>query len=133
MDFAVGNNGVIGIHDGVRPLVAKSTLLECYNTANEKGNAIPVVDIVETVRELNGDLSKTVDRNNYKLVQTPQCFQSSVIKEAYNTKYQSDFTDDASVAERSGITIHLVNGNRENIKITTPADLIIAEALIQQL
>ena len=125
--------GVVAIHDGVRPLVSKATLERCFTNAEQKGNAIPVIDIVETLRAVRSNSSKTVDRNKYKLVQTPQCFTAELIKNAYNQDFNTSFTDDASVVETMGIQINLVEGNRENIKITTPNDLIIAQAYKQQL
>jgi len=123
------DDGVIGIHDGVRPFVSQEVIACCFDTACTKEAAIPVIDVVETVRKLNGEDSETVDRNNYKLVQTPQVFATSLLKRAYDQEYSSRFTDDASVVEAMGIKVMLVPGNRENIKITTPFDLIIANAL----
>ena len=120
--------GLVAIHDGVRPLVSFETLARCYDGAENKGNAIPVIDIHETIRKINGNISQTVSRENYKLVQTPQCFDVRIIKTAFEQTYHPNFTDDASVAEANGATINLVEGNRENIKITTPSDLRIAEA-----
>ena len=120
--------GLVAIHDGVRPLVSFETLARCYDGAENKGNAIPVIDIHETIRKINGNISQTVSRENYKLVQTPQCFDVRIIKTAFEQTYHPNFTDDASVAEANGATINLVEGNRENIKITTPSDLLIAEA-----
>ena len=122
------DGGVVAIHDGVRPLVSVETLARCYDGAENKGNAIPVIDIHETIRKINGNISQTVSRENYKLVQTPQCFDVRIIKTAFEQAYHPNFTDDASVAEANGATINLVEGNRENIKITTPSDLLIAEA-----
>lgn len=122
---------VVGVHDGVRPFVAASVIADCYQTALKKGAVIPVIDIVETVRLIHEDgTSNTVNRDEYKLVQTPQVFRLSILKKAYEQKYSPLFTDDASVVEALGIPVTLVNGNRENIKITTPYDVIIAKALI---
>ena len=126
----VSDNGVVAIHDGVRPLVSEGTLTRCFEEAEKKGNAIPVVNVHETLREVEAENSHTLPRGNYRLVQTPQCFEVKQIKKAFKQEYQSNFTDDASVAEAFGITINLVEGNRENIKITTPTDLLIAEALL---
>lgn len=123
------DDGLIGVHDGVRPFVSQEVIARCFDTASSKEAAIPVIDVVETVRKLDGDTSKTVDRNNYKLVQTPQVFTTSLLKRAYNQEYSSRFTDDASVVEAMGAQVALVPGNRENIKITTPFDIIIANAL----
>ncbi|MBL4652173.1 MAG: 2-C-methyl-D-erythritol 4-phosphate cytidylyltransferase [Flavobacteriales bacterium] len=126
----ISEKGIVAIHDGVRPLVSKDTLTRCFEEAEKSGNAIPIVDILETIREVQQENSHAVSRDNYKLVQTPQCFDVELIKSAFKQEYQSNFTDDASVAEAFGIMINLVEGNRENIKITTPSDLLLAEALL---
>jgi len=123
------DDGVIGVHDGVRPFVSQEVIARCFDTASSKAAVIPVIDVVETIRKLNGEQSETVDRNSYKLVQTPQVFTTSLLKRAYGQKYSLCFTDDASVVEAMGIKVTLVPGNRENIKITTPFDMIIANAL----
>lgn len=125
-----GEEGVVGVHDGVRPFVAEEVIRRCYDEAKGEGTAIPVIPVVETVRQLmpEGD-SATVSRDLYRLVQTPQVFDISLLKQAYHQPYTPDFTDDASVVEALGHSIHLVEGNRENIKITTPADLGYAEYL----
>jgi 2-C-methyl-D-erythritol 4-phosphate cytidylyltransferase len=124
------DDGLIGVHDGVRPFVSQEVIAHCFDAASTKEAAIPVIDVVETVRKIDGGQSVTVDRNNYKLVQTPQVFTSSLLKRAYNQEYSSLFTDDASVVEAMGVKVVLVPGNRENIKITTPFDMIIANALV---
>jgi len=123
------DDGLIGVHDGVRPFVSQEVISRCFDTANINKAAIPVIDVVETVRKINGEQSETVDRNNYKLVQTPQVFTTSLLKKAYGQEYTPLFTDDASVVEAMGVKVTLVEGNRENIKITTPFDMIIAKAL----
>jgi 2-C-methyl-D-erythritol 4-phosphate cytidylyltransferase len=126
----ISDEGIVFIHDGVRPLVSQLTIENCYWAAIEKGNALPVLSPAESVRQLNNGQSKAVDRTRYFLVQTPQTFNVAIIKKAYSKKYSPKFTDDASVAEKDGIEINLVQGNRENIKITYPVDLIFAEALL---
>lgn len=124
-------NALVAVHDGVRPCVAQGVIAECYRAAAEKGAAIPVVDVVETVRRVEKDgTSVTVSRDSYKLVQTPQVFLSSLLKQAYTQPYVPRFTDDASVVESWGHRVALVEGNRENIKLTTPFDLKIAEVLL---
>ncbi|MDL2299114.1 2-C-methyl-D-erythritol 4-phosphate cytidylyltransferase [Bacteroides sp. OttesenSCG-928-E20] len=123
--------GVIGIHDGVRPLVSQDVISRCYALAQEHKAVVPVVDVVETVRQLQETSSRTVDRNLYKLVQTPQVFCSDLLLKAYEQEYKEAFTDDASVVEEMGIPVYLTSGNRENIKITTPFDLKIANALLE--
>ena len=128
--------GVVGVHDGVRPFPSIEVIRNCYETARTAKAVIPVIPVVETVRQLfsNGqqDLrtSKTVPRDEYRLVQTPQTFDIQLLKAANRQPYNDGFTDDASVVESYGHDITLVEGNRENIKITTPYDLKIAEVLI---
>ena len=123
--------GVVGVHDGVRPFPSIDVIAGCYETARHQGAAIPVIPVVETVRHLEGDNSKTVSRDEYRLVQTPQTFDIQLLKRAYRQQFTPMFTDDASVVEALGNTITLVEGNRENIKITTPFDLKIAEAILR--
>lgn len=122
--------GVVGVHDGVRPFVSCDVIRRLYDAARTEGAAVPVVPVVETIRQLlpEGD-SQTVDRSLYRLVQTPQVFRVGLLKESYRQPYREEFTDDASVVEAAGHHITLVEGNRENIKLTTPADLRYAEAL----
>ena len=133
--------GVVGVHDGVRPFPCIEVIARCYETARTAKAVIPVIPIVETVRELgsgesridtlNSQPSKTVPRNRYRLVQTPQTFDIQLLKAANRQPYNDGFTDDASVVESYGHPITLVEGNRENIKITTPYDITVAEAIIQ--
>lgn len=122
--------GLVGVHDGVRPFVAREVIARCYALAAEKRAVIPAIDVVETVRHLDGNKSMTVNRDKYKLVQTPQVFDAELLKRAYKQPYTPHFTDDASVVEALGIPVFLTAGNRENIKITTPFDLKIATALL---
>lgn len=124
----VNSEGIVFIHDGVRPLVSISTVSRCYETALKSGNAIPVLPVNESLRKLEGDRNMAVDRSQFFSVQTPQTFQSAQILDAFGQDYDPAFTDDASVVEKAGYPVHLVDGNRENIKITTPEDLIVAEA-----
>lgn len=123
--------GIVGVHDGVRPFVSVETIQRCYDEAVEYGAVVPVVPIVETVRQLHKDGTNfTVPRDEYKLVQTPQTFRVSLLKEAYRQSYIPAFTDDASVVEALGKPVHLVEGNHENIKITTPADIRFVNGLL---
>ena len=125
--------GVVGVHDGVRPFPSIDVIRNCYTTAREKKAVIPVIPVVETVRHLlvhSKDKSITVPRDEYRLVQTPQTFDIQLLKAANRQPYNDGFTDDASVVESYGHEITLVEGNRENIKITTPYDMKIAEVLI---
>ena len=122
--------GVVGVHDGVRPFPCIEVIRRCYETAREAKAVIPVIPVVETVRHLGGDSSVTVPRDEYRLVQTPQTFDIQLLKAANRQPYNDGFTDDASVVESYGHQITLVEGNRENIKITTPYDITVAEAII---
>lgn len=122
--------GVVGVHDGVRPFPSIEVIRNCYDTAREKKAVIPVIPVVETVRHLENEGSRTVPRGDYRLVQTPQTFDIQLLKAANRQPYNDGFTDDASVVESFGYEITLVEGNRENIKITTPYDMKIAEVLI---
>ena len=122
--------GVVGVHDGVRPFPSIEVIRRCYETARTAKAVIPVIPVVETVRHLEGEGSVTVPRNDYRLVQTPQCFDIQLLKAANRQPYNDGFTDDASVVESYGQSITLVEGNRENIKITTPYDMKIAEVLV---
>ena len=126
----ISGDGLVGVHDGVRPFVSPEVIAICYAEAAIHRAVIPVIDVVETVRHLTGERSETVPRNQYKLVQTPQVFEVCLLKTAYNQAYTDAFTDDASVVEATGQEVYLVPGNRENIKLTTPFDLKIAEVLL---
>jgi 2-C-methyl-D-erythritol 4-phosphate cytidylyltransferase len=126
----VEGEGTVGVHDGVRPFVSQEVIARCYSEAESKNAVIPVIGVVETVRRLDGDDSVTVPRDQYKLVQTPQVFDIVLLQKAYNQEFMDMFTDDASVVEALGERVHLVEGNRENIKLTTPFDLKLAEMLI---
>lgn len=117
-------DAVVGIHDGVRPFVSTDTIQRCYKAAAEGEAVVPVVPVVETVRQILPDgTSITRSRDEYRLVQTPQTFPLIMLKEAYQQPYSEAFTDDASVVEATGQRIEMIEGNRENIKITTPSDL----------
>lgn len=129
----ITNDGIVAIHDGVRPLVSNETIDRCIEMAGEKGNAIPVMPVVESLRFVNEDGNKAVDRSSYVTIQTPQVFKVSGIKNAYEQGFDPTFTDDATVLERLGKKINFVEGNMENIKITHPTDLIIAQALFENL
>lgn len=120
--------GVVGVHDGVRPFPSVDVIRSCYETARSAKAVIPVIPVVETLRHMT---EGTKPRGDYRLVQTPQCFDVQLLKAAYQQPYDDGFTDDASVVEAFGFDITLVEGNRENIKITTPYDLKIAEALLR--
>ena len=127
----IDGEGIVFIHDGVRPLVSQETIEKCNQMAQKNGNAIPVLSVNESLRKQEGDQNISVDRSQYFSVQTPQTFRSGQILEAYKQDFDPAVTDDASVAEKAGFPIFMVEGNRENIKITTPIDLIVAEALLK--
>lgn len=130
---AVASDGLIAVHDGVRPLVAPSVIAACFAAAADGGAAVPVVPVVESVREVDADGgSRPVDRARLRVVQTPQVFRADVLRAAYCLPYDPRFTDDASVVEASGVAVRLVPGNRENIKLTTPMDLLLAEQLMRR-
>ncbi|MBQ4525903.1 MAG: 2-C-methyl-D-erythritol 4-phosphate cytidylyltransferase [Bacteroidaceae bacterium] len=121
---------LVGVHDGVRPFVSAEVIARCYAEAARVGAVVPVTDVVETVRHLeDGGGSTTVNRDEYKLVQTPQVFSLALLKQAYAQPYVPAFTDDASVVEALGHEVTLVQGNRENIKITTPFDLVVGRSM----
>ena len=126
-------NALIAIHDGVRPFVSHSTLERCFRQAELQGNAIPAMPLVDSIREIKLNENQIVDRTKLRAIQTPQVFQSQIITKAFEQSFSPTFTDDASVVEAYGEKIHLVEGNVENIKLTTPFDLLIGEALLQQL
>ncbi len=128
----ISDEGVVFIHDGVRPLVSINTLKNCFETALEKGNSLPVVTVSESIRMVEGSKNCAVDRSKYFLVQTPQTFKTYLIKKAYQQATSNVYTDDATVMENSGQTIHLVEGNRENIKITFAEDLVYAKMLLKR-
>ena len=119
----VSGDGLIAVHDGVRPFVTPEVITACFSAAGQYGAAIPVVPVIESIREINGDESRPFDRNRLRIVQTPQVFRAEVIQKAYSRKYEDRFTDDASVVEASGTPIRLIVGTPENIKLTTSTDL----------
>ena len=125
----IKEDGLVGVHDGVRPFVSQEVIARCYDEALSLKAVIPVIDVVETVRHLTEGGSETVPRDQYKLVQTPQVFDVALLRRAYEQTYTDMFTDDASVVEALGEKVYLVEGNRENIKLTTPFDLKLAELL----
>jgi 2-C-methyl-D-erythritol 4-phosphate cytidylyltransferase len=124
--------GLVAIHDGVRPFVSIDTIKRCFEVAEKHGNAIPVVCTDDSLRMITDQGSIPVNRMHIKKVQTPQVFKAELIKKAYLQEYSPEFSDDATVLEKTGEMIVLVEGNRENIKITNPEDIIISEALLQR-
>ncbi len=128
LSFCTGD--FVAVHDAVRPFVSEETLVRLFRDTSKEA-VIPVMPVSESLREVNGDSTKAVIRSNYVNVQTPQVFKRRILEEAYQQDYSSIFTDDASVVEALGYTISTVEGNVENIKITTPMDLILAEAIVK--
>lgn len=130
---SIPEQSLVAVHDGVRPLVSMDTIHRCFVTAGETGNAIPCVEIPETMRIMDEHGNRPADRTKFRLIQTPQVFKSSLLKESYRQEYSPRFTDDASVLESRGYTINLVDGNPENLKITLNKDLGIAEFLMTRM
>jgi 2-C-methyl-D-erythritol 4-phosphate cytidylyltransferase len=126
-----GNEGQVAIHDAARPLVSAALIDRCFRQAEDKGNAVPVIPLTDSLRELSNDESRPAERDRFRRVQTPQVFETGLIRKAYEQAYRPSFTDDASVAESIGVKINLVEGEEKNVKITTPLDIIFAEALMK--
>ncbi len=122
---------IVAIHDGVRPLVSKALIQTCFDTASILGNAVPVIELSDSIREVNGDKNVRADRSRFRLVQTPQVFRSDMLIQAFRQQYKPIFTDEATLVESAGYNIHLVKGHQENIKITTVFDLCIAASLLE--
>lgn len=127
----IENEGLVAVHDGVRPFITTQIIDQCYKSAEEFGSGVAAVIPKDSIREVIDAGSKSVNRNNYRLIQTPQTFKLSVIKQAYKAIDNKGFTDDASVVENAGHKISLVEGAYSNIKITTPEDIKIAQALLE--
>lgn len=124
--LATLHSGLIAVHDGVRPLVSAATVQRVFAAAENKGAAVPIIDVNESVRSLSAAGSKALNRSDVKLVQTPQCFRYELMHKAFEQDYTARFTDCASVLEAHGVSISLVEGNEENIKLTRPQDLALA-------
>lgn len=124
-------SALVAVHDAVRPLVNRKTILNVFKEAEMYNNAVPAIPMSDSIRKITTAKSIAVDRTKYCIIQTPQCFLVSVLKRAYEQPYQLYFTDDATVVEDLGEQIRLIDGNNDNIKITTPTDLVIAEALLK--
>jgi len=124
--------GLTAIHDGVRPLAGQALIGRAFDSASVHGNAVPATRVNDSVRMLAGSSSHPLDRSMLRLIQTPQVFDTVMIKKAYSMGYNDSFTDDASVLEAGGVKINLIEGDPFNVKITYPEDLFIAETLIRQ-
>ncbi len=127
----ISEDCLIAIHDGVRPLVSDEMIIRGLHLAAEYGAAIPVIPIDSSIRQIHNKTSVPVKRENYRMVQTPQVFKSAILCESYDQHFQTCFTDDASVVEAAGYQVRLFDGEYTNIKITTPNDLVIANALLE--
>lgn len=128
----VQHDGLVAVHDGVRPLVSVDLIERCFAAAEANGAAIPVVPVSSSVRELVGEGSRALDRSRLRVVQTPQCFRVELLCKAFELPYDPAFTDEATLVERIGLAVHLVDGEDYNIKVTTPTDLILANALLDE-
>lgn len=127
---AAMDSDLIGVHDGVRPFVSREVVENCFSEAGSNGAAVPVVPIVQSLRMVDGELNEAADRNAFRAVQTPQCFRAGILKEAFAYAPHDQFTDDAAVVEANGHRIALVKGNVENIKVTSPLDMRLAELIL---
>lgn len=127
----IEDDSIVFIHDGVRPLINQELILRCYQQACLNGSAIPAIPITDSIRQWNGQSFQAIDRESLRTIQTPQTFKSELIIPAYRQEYQKHFTDDATVAEEMGVKLTFVEGLKQNIKITTPEDIIWAEAWLQ--
>lgn len=125
------NGDFIAVHDGVRPMVSNTTIKACFDAVKKEDAVIPVVYIKESLRKKLVDKTEMVDRTEYLLVQTPQCFKREIIKKAYELPFHEGVTDDASLVEQSGVVIYTVEGNEENVKITSQSDLLLAEVFLK--
>jgi len=127
----ISGNSLVAVHDGVRPFVSDETLHRCFDGAEKYGNAVPCCKVNDSMRQVTQQKNCAVDRSVFRVIQTPQVFRSDILVKAYEQDFSARFTDDASVVEILGENIHLVDGNIENIKITTTFDLLVGEALIK--
>ena len=130
MSISCAPDDLVAVHDGVRPFVSVETITETFDKAAQLGAVIPVIDCIDSLREVVGNRSEARNRSDFKLVQTPQTFTYEVLKHSYLLDYRDSFTDDASVVEAAGHAVSMVQGNRENIKITTTYDLKLATVLV---
>lgn len=128
----VEDSELVGVHDGVRPLFSSQLVKKLFAEAEKSGAAIPVTPVVPSLRLVNETTSEAVDRSAYREVQTPQCFKTSILKAGFANAEHVNYSDDAAVVEANGGSISLVDGDRDNIKITTPIDLELAELIIQR-
>ncbi|WP_295119145.1 2-C-methyl-D-erythritol 4-phosphate cytidylyltransferase [uncultured Chitinophaga sp.] len=121
---------VVFVHDGVRPLVSGDLIRRCHDGALQFGSAVPAIDLKDSIREVHADGNTAADRSRFRIIQTPQTFLSNILLPAFDLPYDPLFTDEATVVERLGHKVHLVEGEERNLKITRPEDLVVAEALM---
>lgn len=126
------DNALVLVHDGVRPFVSETLIRQCISEAEIYGSAIPCLAVTDSIRSVEGDHPKPIDRTYLRSIQTPQAFRSELLIPAFRQDHRDSFTDEASVVEQTGVQIHLIKGERFNIKITTPEDLILAESIANQ-
>ncbi len=129
----INETSIIFVHDGVRSLVSQTLIQQCFEQTVEKGSAIPAVTATDSIRLVNGEESSVANRNNIRIIQTPQTFKSDILLPAFNQEYEEKFTDEATVVEAFGTKIFLCEGDYNNIKITRPIDLLLAENILNQL
>jgi 2-C-methyl-D-erythritol 4-phosphate cytidylyltransferase len=129
----INETSIIFVHDGVRSLVSQTLIQQCFEQAVEKGSAIPAVAATDSIRLANGEESSVANRNNIRIIQTPQTFKSDILLPAFNQEYEEKFTDEATVVEAFGTKVFLCEGDYNNIKITRPIDLLLAENILNQL
>ena len=127
----INEESMVFVHDGVRCLLTTALIQSCYEAALEFGSAVPVVDCKDSVRLILGEENEALDRSKIKLVQTPQTFHSKILLPAFTIDYKDKFTDEASVVEAFGLKVQLISGEENNIKITKPIDIVLAETLME--
>jgi 2-C-methyl-D-erythritol 4-phosphate cytidylyltransferase len=128
----IHQHSIVFVHDGVRCLLTPQLIRRCYQMAQERGNAIPAITAVDSIRIETFDGNEFIDRSKVRIIQTPQTFYSDIVKAAFEQEYEESFTDEASVVERLGVKIHLIEGESTNIKITHPIDVLIAEKILEE-
>lgn len=128
----IHQHSIVFVHDGVRCLLTPQLIRRCYEMAQERGNAIPAISAVDSIRIETFNGNEFIDRSKVRIIQTPQTFYSDIIKAAFEQEYEESFTDEASVVERLGVKIHLIDGESTNIKITHPIDVLIAEKILEE-
>ena len=129
---AVTGDPIVAVHDGARPMVSSDLIARCFAAAEEQGNAIPAIAVTTSMRMVNGAGSQPLERTQLRNIQTPQCFRAGQLRKAFEQDFDPSFTDEATLVERSGVAVHLVEGDDHNVKVTTPLDLHIVEMLLTQ-